>query len=116
MDQYWFHKYGIIFRNSKEIKNNKELFAKLQPLFAIQDPFYRLIFLFGFFKELGNKDQNNNQEGQDKEKGQDQAKEGTVETGTPNAEQAEAEVLDTNSVQSTFSSDIAEELYKYLRG
>ena len=86
------------------------------------DPFYKLIVLYSIFQ----KNQNNQEENPDKSKevedkskdGQDKEKTGTVE-GTPT--QKPKKQIDKSKVQDAqladnFHSELAEELYKYLRG
>lgn len=88
-----------------------------------KDPFYRYLVIFSFLKM---KNQNTEENGENKE-GQEQsqegntegqAKEGTVE-GTPT--QKPKKQIDKSNVQDAqladnFHSELAEELYKYLRG
>lgn len=114
----------------KELSSNEEFKEKYKDDLALlsddkinSDPFYKLIVLYGIFQK--------NQNNQDKSKDdKDKAKEGTVETGTPKqgAEVVDAEVVDTKAADkkeetkpappqnNSFKSELAEDLYKYLRG
>ena len=91
-----------------------------------QDPFYRYLVIFSFLKMKNqNTEEGENKEGQEQSQEgntegntEGQAKEGTIE-GTPT--QKPKKQIDKSKVQDAqladnFQSELAEELYKYLRG
>lgn len=100
------------------IKEHEFENSEFKPLLKkYQDPLYILFVLFTYMKSKNNEEKKEGQEGKGQE-GQDQAKEGTVE-GTPTEKPKKQ--IDKSNVQDAqladnFHSELAEELYKYLRG
>ena len=104
----WANKVNELYKNlmsSEEFKKKNE--DDLKPLNDEKiksDPFYILLVIYGIFQKLQNNKDNNEVE--------DKSKEPEVQNGAPKqgAEEVEAEVVEK------FNSELAEDLYKYLRG
>lgn len=104
----WANKVNELYKNlmsSEEFKKKNE--DDLKPLNDEKiksDPFYILLVIYGIFQKIQNNKDNNEVE--------DKSAEPEVQNGTPKqgAEEVEAEVVEK------FNSELAEDLYKYLRG